>query len=287
MNDTMLRTLGVSLLLGGGCVEPRTSSTDADAGAMDTDSASSSTAAPPVGTETTTGSDDGSSSTSATTSSESSSSEVDGETSESSSTGAIARECDGVPQLLAAQGMIGASEEGLWGMQSWLADAPGYSCESADDFVVPAGTCWCITSVGVATVLPGDGVLDVQLDFYTDERGLPADDPWFSELATPTTVEEVHSDYPVARMQTIELSTPAVATAGRHWIAPKGAVATGDIYGLAVSLEDHANESTKIRWGTEVMPDCTEWDDVYVCSTWVPHEIELAFEIHGVAVDCE
>lgn len=173
----------------------------------------------------------------------------------------------------------------LWGMQSWYDRTTGDIAESAEDFEVPAGSCWCITSVNVnGQFVAEPRSPELTIAFYEDVDGLPVESPWVSEAHEPTTSTPLQGfESPVSPVShIIDLDGPVLVPPGRAWVSMIGHVVGSNRFSLNLSTDTFGNLSTAYRRA----PSCPEWQHVDDCYPNLP-AAEVAFELHGWAIACE
>ncbi|MDC0672057.1 hypothetical protein POL58_30200 [Nannocystis sp. ncelm1] len=169
-------------------------------------------------------------------------------------------------------------------MQSWFNDDTGDYKESADDFEVPAGVCWCIASVvafGQFGPVPAQSEFSLRL--YDDADGLPATDPWFTQDLAASAVESAMIEDPVlaAMMRyQLELQEPVLVQPGHAWLSTSGLVSGATTFSMALSTEAFGAATTAYR-----SMGCPAWGDLQACHPTLPLP-ELAFELHGYEIPC-
>ncbi|MBC8074426.1 MAG: hypothetical protein IAG13_39265 [Deltaproteobacteria bacterium] len=229
---------------------------------------------------------DGSSSAGTTSDASSSGGPQPGSSSDESGTsgGPIVADCDGVEStvLFDTTVHVGSPPDTfLIGLFSWWDPVTNDYDESADDFVVPDGSCWCITEVAVIGAYFGPTpatVPEMVVNLYDDEGELP-DMRWFSETMMPTTVEPYD---PQRDRYGFELSETAIAPAGRSWMSVLGVVQGDERFGIQLS-SDPSSSPTAAHLDRM---DCPEFAHYEVCYPDEP-AVQLAFEIIGAEVPCD
>ncbi|MCY1059127.1 hypothetical protein [Nannocystis sp. SCPEA4] len=172
----------------------------------------------------------------------------------------------------------------LWGMQSWFNGDTGEYEESADDFEVPAGVCWCVASVvAFGQFGPAPAQPEFSLRLYEDADGLPVTDPWFTQDLAPSAIESVMLEPPAlagTKRYQFELEEDVLVQPGHAWLSTSGLVSGAVVFNMALSTESFGAASTAYR-----STECPVWGDLQACYPTLPLP-ELAFELHGYEIPC-
>ncbi len=160
-------------------------------------------------------------------------------------------------------------------------DFPLFSCEGADDFIVPAGNNWTIETV---TAWGGGwngftiGTSIVNVNFYNDNLGQPANVALQSFLAIPC-----FTDLPGGGVANFIITLPTVVTLppGHYWlgVAMVGSFALDGQWGRNITATISNNEACWINpgggfgYGTGWLP----------ASTITPGEADWAFRLEGTS----
>lgn len=191
--------------------------------------------------------------------------------------------CDGITPttLFSTTEHIGAPlDVFLLALLSWWDPSTNDFDESADDFVVPEGSCWCVTSVAYPYLVSGEApaMPELVVNFYDDVDELPGE-RWFSETTTavtPGTFADGHPRYD------IELAEPVMVPAGRTWMSIV-AVVSGTLR-MGVRLTTDAADTPSAAHLDKM--DCPRFPHYEDCYPGEP-AVQLAFEVHGAEIPCD
>lgn len=191
-------------------------------------------------------------------------------------------DCDGIETsvLFSSAGSVGSPGDSfLLYLLSWWNQNSGDYDESADDFEVPPGLCWCISEVSiVAGYAPGPApeTQEFVVNLYDDAGDLP-NTRYFSETTTQASSEPWTLD----NLYTISLAEPVVAPPGRSWVSVLGITQAGERLGIRLSTAPTTSPSAA---HLDLM-DCDAFTHFEDCYPGQP-ATQLAFEIHGAEVAC-
>ncbi|MBK6922920.1 MAG: hypothetical protein IPH07_36370 [Deltaproteobacteria bacterium] len=199
------------------------------------------------------------------------------------STGTLPASCEGItPTTLFTTLENVGTPAGSFNLAllSWWDPATGDYDESADDFVVPEGTCWCVSAVALAWIYPGHDEPkqpELVVNFYDDIDEGPGRRR-FSETTTAVTQSPFQGD---ENRYDITLAEPVLTPAGRTWMSVVEVVQDGERMGWRTSLD---GVDTPHAQQLDLM-DCPEFMPFEDC---YPGEapVQLAFEIVGAEVPC-
>lgn len=168
----------------------------------------------------------------------------------------------------------------LMAILSWFDPETGDYDESADDFEVPAGSCWCVSEVVVhAIYTTGSAPAEPELvvNFYDDAGDLPQT-RWFSETTTLVTTTDLEG--PSLR-HAVELAEPVLVPAGRTWMSVVARMQDEERMGVMLSLDSQRTPSAA-HLDLMDCPMFTHFEDCYPGSP----ATQLAFELHGTEIGC-
>lgn len=167
--------------------------------------------------------------------------------------------------------------------QNFEPDLDSFDNQAADDFVVPAGEFWTVTSVEISGTYAGSAVVDsVNVQFYNNTgAGLPGGQS-YSGTFVPSGGLNTGSFI-------ITLSPPPYLGPGLHWVSLQANMNFGP--GNAWQWQERtvqSNQAAAYRMpgggGGAVPPACTNWAALALtCFADQGHSPDLLFRLNGTS----